>query len=179
MRKNAERLLLSALVLLLMAYGCATKRYVGPTSGTAADVQASTARAIDRAVSHLPTKPFCGKRIKIKVCALTPKFGNESPEEAYIKSSLAAKLEKEGARVVEKDEDIYLMVRVRAVGAVRTRRDLPPLLYVEAISALADMNIRAIKRGELTAVMDTNIRGKSRTLETYLFYILGPIYHRQ
>lgn len=167
---------LSIACVLLLAAGCATRRYVGPTTGRSADMQKATSAALDNAVESLSFAKFAGKRCVVTVASLAENFGGESPENAAIRGAFAEKLARDGVRVVSDPAraDLRLAVRARVVGVNVVRRDFPPFYYRETTTAIVDLRTTVFEPGEWKILEQRDARVLLHLAQSYWFYIIGP-----
>ena len=82
----------------VVSFGCASKVYVGPSSGRSAENQLLISRAADEAFKSLDLGEFGGKKVHLEVYGLAAKASTQGPEEAFIANHLVEKLGKAKAR---------------------------------------------------------------------------------
>ncbi|MEW6489178.1 MAG: hypothetical protein AB1578_14820 [Thermodesulfobacteriota bacterium] len=167
-----QRVLLAA-ILLAVASGCATNRYVGPTSGRSADAQWGVSRALDRALESLDWGVARDKAAAVTVATLTESYGGRSAEERYLEEAARRRLREEGARVTGGEAaELEVVVLARVLGVNRTRRDFIPLYYSELVEGVAEVDVLFVTATE-TRVQSRSAAAARR--RSYLFYMFGPI----
>lgn len=168
--------LLFLAVALLATTGCATRRYVGPTTGRSADMQRATSTALDRAVQSASFTQYAGKRCTLEVVSLAENFGGESPENAAIRGAIAEKLARDGVIVASEpgQADLRLSVRARVVGVNVVRRDFPPMFYRETTTAVVDLHMTFYSRGDWKILEQRDARERLHLAQMYWLYFIGP-----
>lgn len=163
-------------VALIATAGCATRRYVGPTTGRSADMQKATSMALDKAVQSASFAKYSGKRCTLEVVSLAENFGGESPENAAIRGALVEKLVRDGVIVEPGDgqSDLRLSVRARVVGVNVVRRDFPPVFYRETTTAVVDLHMTLFSRGDWKILEQRDARERLHLAQMYWLYIIGP-----
>lgn len=177
MRDPLPRLaILAAAFALLAAGGCATKRYVGPTTGRSADMQRATSAALDKALRSQSFAGLAGKRCLLDVVSLAENFGGESPENMALRGAFAEKLLQEGVVVVTDpaQAEVRLAVRARVVGVNVVRRDFPPLYYRESTQAAVDLHVTAYDARDAKILDQKDLRGGADLAQSYYLYMIGP-----
>lgn len=118
----------AGVLLVLLMQGCATKRYVGPTSGRSADLQRAVSASLDNIVRGFSFAPYAGRSCFLEVVSLAENSGGTSPENESIGALFAERLAMDGVRTVPDPgkADLHMIVRARTVGVNVVRRDLPP-----------------------------------------------------
>ena len=173
---KAPRLLITLLALL--AAGCATNRYVGPTSGRSAQVQESTAVAIEKALEKLPWERLGGRTIAVRVASLTERSGGRSPEEDYLEEAVLVRGASAGTTPARNGAvpDVEIRVLARALGVSRTRRDFIPLYYAEVVDGVADLRVSAYRQeaGRSALLWSQDVAGRAYRRKAYIFYMFGP-----
>jgi hypothetical protein len=168
-------ILFLALALFVTA-GCATRRYVGPTTGRSADMQKATSAALDKAVESISFAQYAGKRCTLEVVSLAENFGGESPENAVLRGTLAERLVRDGVILSPDEEpsDLHLAVRGRVVGVNVVRRDFPPVFYRETTTAVVDLRMTLYSRGDWKILEQRDVRERLHLAQMYWLYIIGP-----
>ena len=172
------RTMVGLLVLgMLFLPACATKRYWGPSMGRAADSQFTPVEALEKAIRFLSYEPYRGKSVWIDVFTLTDRFGEESPEERFLRAWMNEKLVAQGARIAAQrgSAEVLLDVKARVFGIHQTRRDFIPLLYWEGTDGLVDLRLTAYAKGSMEIIYTQDLQAEARYREYYIFYIIGPI----
>jgi hypothetical protein len=164
----------------ILASGCATKIYQGPTSGRGAEQQLAVSASAEEAFATFKVEPYAGKRVAIRVYGLTERGGGASAEEDYVKNLLTEKLFRKGVAVVEdlKAAELLLAVSLNAAGADVIRRDVPFVYHHTTFRGLVEAKVVAyeLKDRTLASIVDTQLVGHSVTYrEVYIFYMIGPI----
>ncbi len=168
----------------LVATGCATKIYQGPTSGRGAEQQLAVAASADAAFADLDAKPFAAKRVAIEVYGLTEKLEGLSPEEGFVRNLLIEKLAEAGATVVERraDAELLLTVGLEAAGVDVIRRDLPLIYHHTTFRGLVRARLVTYRLGEQgigggsgAIVSVREVERQAIYREIYIFYLIGPI----
>lgn len=170
--------LLALLLAALLSSACATKRYIGPTSGRSADSQLATSYALDKVLSSATSlSALSGKRVYIEAFSLTEHQGEErSPEEHLLAAWFSEKLRQQGTQVVERKEEAeaVLSIAAKAMGVDVVRRDFPPIIYIESTRGLVDLHLAAFDpQGKILFTEDK--REKAVFRDYYLFYLFGPL----
>lgn len=163
-------------VALLAAGGCATKRYVGPTTGRSADMQKATSAALDKALQSQSFAGLAGKRCLLDVVSLAENYGGESPENMALRGAFAEKLAQDGAAVAADpaQADVRISVRARVVGVNVVRRDFPPLYYRETTQAAVDLHVTVYDAPGAKILDRKDLRGAASLAQSYYLYIVGP-----
>jgi len=170
--------LLALLLAALLSSACATKRYIGPTSGRSADSQLATSYALDKVLSSATSlSALSGKRVYIEAFSLTEHQGEErSPEEHLLRAWFSEKLRQQGTQVADRKEEAeaVLSIVAKAMGVDVVRRDFPPIIYIESTRGLVDLHLAAFDpQGKILFTEDK--RGKAVFRDYYLFYLFGPL----
>jgi hypothetical protein len=170
----------AVLLGLVSAAGCATNRYVGPTSGRSSESQAAVASAVDKALSKLDLRELQGRTVVVRAAALTERAGGRSPEEVYLEEAVLQKALASGARPASGVPEVEVRVLARAVGVTRTRRDLIPLYYAEVVDGVADLRVAAYRAAgeERGLLWERAVLGRSQRRSSYYLYIFGPVASR-
>ncbi|MHC4660066.1 MAG: hypothetical protein ACYS8W_00130 [Planctomycetota bacterium] len=159
-----------------VSFGCASKIYVGPSSGRSAENQLLISRAADEAFKDLDLGEFKGKNVHLAVYGLAAKASAQGPEEAFIANHLVERLGKARARIVQRreDADIVLTVSLRIAGVDIVRRDFYYTYRHTTIRGVVEARIVGYdnKSGEIVFTRDA--LGVVVSRERYLFYIIGP-----
>lgn len=175
-RSQGMRFVLILTLALFATTGCATRRYVGPTTGRSADMQRATSLALDNAVQSASFAGYRGKSCFVEVVSLAENFGGESPENAVIRGAFAEKLAMDGL-IVPPDPDqaeFLLSVRARAVGVNVVRRDFIPVFYRETTTSLVDLRMTLYSRKDWTILEQRDVRGQVHLARMYWLYFIGP-----
>ena len=174
--RGLMRGLLLAGMVALLATGCATRRYVGPTTGRSADMQKAISLALDNVVDGLSFERYAGKRCQLEVVSLAEGFGRESPENEVLRAAFAHRLARGGVTVTQDPAgaDMRLSVRARVVGVNVIRRDLPLLYYRETVSAVVDFHATAYSLPDGKILEQRDDRRRLHLANSYWFYIIGP-----
>ncbi len=171
-------------LVLVLAVGCATKIYEGPTSGRAAEAQVAISLAADSALEAFDAEPYRAQAVAVEVYGLTEKLEGYSPEEGYLRSLVVRKLVQAGARVVEgrADADILLAISLDAAGVDVIRRDLPLIYHHTTFRGLVRGRAVAYslrERAVTGIIAATGFSRESIYREIYIFYVFGPITTRE
>ncbi len=163
-------------LIALMASSCATKRYWGPSMGRSADSQFAPVDALEKALKTASFEKYRGKAFWIEVYSLTDRTGEESAEERFLRSWLAEKAAAQGCRIApsKAQADIWLDVKARVFGVDQVRRDFIPLVYMESTRGSADLHFTYYDRESGKILQTEDLKGKSRYLEYYIIYMIGP-----
>lgn len=174
---GAGACLLAAVLAASIAAGCATRRYVGPTTGRSADMQKATSLALEDALRTVSFAKIAGKKCFVEVVSLAESRAGESPENAVIRGMLAERLVRDGVFVVSGHEDaeVRLSVRARSLGVNTVRRDFPPLYYRETTTGTCDLHATVYAVPGWTTLDQWDARGKVHLAQSYWFYIVGPV----
>lgn len=174
--RGLMRGLLLAGMVALLATGCATRRYVGPTTGRSADMQKAISLALDNVVDGLSFERYAGKRCHLEVVSLAESFGRESPENEVLRAAFAHRLARGGVTVTQDPAgaDMRLSVRARVVGVNVIRRDFPLLYYRETVSAVVDFHATAYSLPDGKILEQRDDRRRLHLANSYWFYIIGP-----
>jgi len=164
------------LPVFLLLTACATKRYVGPVSGVASDIQRTLGSALGKATEHLNFSAYRDKKVFLEVVTLTPRAGMHSPEENFIQSWLEEKLIQNGVKAVSSlsEADLRLVVLGKVFGVDRRRRDLFPFYYSEKTTGQVQLHLTFYEQptGRLLASEDT--AGSAEYSEIFWIYMFGP-----
>lgn len=163
-------------VALLATTGCATRRYVGPTTGRSADMQKAASAALDKAIQSSSFASYAGKRCTLEVVSLAENFGGESPENAVLRGAFAERLARDGV-IVAPDSgpaDLRLSVRARVVGVNVVRRDFPPVFYRETTTAVVDLHVTVYSRADWKILEQRDLRERLHLAQMYWIYFIGP-----
>jgi len=168
---------LFGLFVLILFPACATKRYWGPSMGRSADSQFTPVEALEKATRSLSFERYRGKAIWVESYTLTDRFGEDSPEERFLRAWMNEKLASQGARpAARKDQaDIILEARAKVFGVHQTRRDFIPLIYWEATDGMVDLHLAAYERESGKFLHAEDLKAEVKYREYYIFYIIGPI----
>jgi len=166
----------ACLLLLFLAQGCATKRYVGPTSGRSADLQRAISAALDNIVRGFSFSPHAGRSCLVEVVSLAENFGGTSPENELIGALFSEQLARDGIRTMPDSSkaDLHMIVRVRTVGVNVVRRDLPFLFYRESTRAVVDLRITLLSVPDGKILEQRDATRNYVLAQTYWLYIIGP-----
>jgi len=166
-----------SLLLFLILTACATKRYEGPVSGIASDVQWAMSSALGKATERLNFSAYKGRKVFLDVVTLTPHSGMNSPEENFIQSRLKEKLARDGVKAVTSlgEADLRLVILGRVFGVDRRRRDLFPIYYSEKTTGQVQLHLTFYEQptGRLMASEDTEVSAEYSE-SFWIFYIIGP-----
>lgn len=167
---------LCLILILILASGCATERYIGPTHGRSAGFQIATTNAFGKVLNKISFDLYQGKDVYIEVFTLTERYADKSPEEEYIKSWIAEKVVQNGGRVVDSETngDIKLSILARSIGINKTRRDLLPIYYGELTKGIVDLHITAYDTKKNIILFTSDEKDTSTYREAYFFYMIGP-----
>lgn len=170
------------IALALLAAGCATNRYVGPTSGRSSLVQESTAAAVEKALEKITWDDLRGKTVTVRAASLTERFGGRSPEEVFLEEAILEKAVAAGAKRAEEGAapDVEIHALARAIGVTRTRRDFILLYYAESVDGVADLRVSAYRRnGTGTSLLwSRDVSGEAYRRKAYVLYMFGPMHTR-
>jgi hypothetical protein len=160
----------------LLFGGCASKVYVGPSSGRGAENQMLISRAADQAFKKTDFTKFADKKIFLQVFGLAAKAAAQSPEESFISNHLLEQLSRAGARVVPKMEnaDLHLTVSLRIAGVDIVARDFYYTYHHTSIRGVVEAHMAwyDVKTGKLVDTEDA--LGVIFYRERYWLYIFGP-----
>jgi len=160
----------------LLFTGCASKVYVGPSSGRGAENQMLISRAADEAFKKTDFAKFADKKIFLQVFGLAAKAAAQSPEESFIANLLRERLSLAGARVVPRlgDSDFHLTVALRIAGVDIVTRDFYYTYHHTTIRGVVEAHMAwyDAKTGKLIDTDDA--LGAIIYRERYWFYIFGP-----
>jgi hypothetical protein len=164
------------LLVLILAGGCATQRYVGPTSGRSAGMQRSTSEAAEKAAATLSWSRYAGKRCFLEIHSLADSYGKESPEDAILRALLVERLARDGVITVADvaSADLSLSIRARVLGVDVVRRDFPLLYYRETTTAEADLHSVMYDARSGAILEQGDARARLSLSRSYIFYIFGP-----
>lgn len=179
-KKKMYRLLQGAglvALVFLVAVGCATKRYWGPSMGRSADSQFTPVDALEKALKLASFEKYREKAFWVEVYSLTDRTGEESAEERFLRSWLGEKIVAQGGRMARSkpEADILLDAKARVFGVNQTRRDFIPLVYMESTHGLVDLHLTYYERGSGKILQTEDLKGEARYLEYYILYMIGPI----
>ena len=162
--------------VLVLAAGCATRRYVGPTTGRSADMQIAVSMALDNVLSSVSFDKFAGEKCFLEVFSLAETFGGESPENAVIRGAFAERLARDGVLLVTDPAtaEIRLSVRARVIGVNIIRRDFPPLYYRETTTAVVDLHMVVYSGPDRKLRDQLDARRRLHLAQSYILYIIGP-----
>lgn len=153
--------------------GCATNRYVGPTSGRSADTQWGVSRAVDQALGAVDWERVRGRTAGVSVATLTESYGGQSAEEGYLEAAVRGRVLAAGARLAEGGPpEVEVRVLARVLGVNRTRRDFIPLYYSELLEGVAELDVVFLENGGIATERRSATASRRRT---YLFYMFGPL----
>ncbi len=111
-----------AAILAVLVAGCATRVTQTKRSGTEQDL---LVQSLERALAHLDLSRFSGKRVALKLYALTD-------DQAFASEFATARLEAQGAEVVpdatKADVRLKIFARVLAVDQGQSFVGIPPLV---------------------------------------------------
>jgi hypothetical protein len=163
-----------------LAAGCATKVYIGPTSGRGAEPQLAISLSAERAFAALDVAPYRGKRVAVEVYGLTERLERDSPEEAFVRGLLVERLLRGGAMVAASrdDADMLMAVTLRSAGVDVVRRDFPPVYHHTTFEGVTSAQVIGyVLRGKAATAIASIARCEGTAIyrEIYLFYIVGPI----
>jgi len=160
--------------IVFTACGCASKIYVGPTTGISAEGQVVLQRALEDVIDGLELDKFKKKRVRVELYG-GPGVLGVAARRTLIYSLIANRLLKEGARL-EDDHgaDCILSVSVLAYGVDVVRRDLPPFYHHTSFRGTAAL--RAVAYVPATFQILSTVQAGSTWVwrERYWFYVLGP-----
>ncbi|TET33783.1 MAG: hypothetical protein E3J72_15925 [Planctomycetota bacterium] len=168
--------ILCVLVCSLLFGGCASKKYVGPSSGRGAENQMLISRAVDQAFKKTDFTKFADKKIYLQVCGLAAKAAAQSPEESFISNHLLEKLSRAGARVVPRmeDADLHLTVALRIAGVDIVARDFYYTYHHTSIRGVVEAHMVGYDARTGKIVYTEDALGVILYRERYWFYIFGP-----
>lgn len=168
--------LLAAVLAASVAAGCATRRYVGPTTGRSADMQRATSLALEDALRPVSFAKIAGKKCLVEVVSLAESRAGESPENAVARGILAEKLVRDGVVVVSDPSaaEVRLSVRARSLGVDTLRRDFPLLYYRETTTGTCDLHATLYSAPGWTILDQWDARARVHLAQVYWFYIVGP-----
>jgi len=159
--------------LVVALAGCATNRYVGPTSGRSADTQWGVSRAADLALGAVNWEPLRGRTAQVSVATLTESSGGQSAEERYLEEAVKGRVLAAGALPPRGGApEVEVRVLARVLGVNRTRRDFIPLYYSELVEGVAELDVVFLSSGRLDSERRSATACRRRT---YLFYMFGPM----
>jgi hypothetical protein len=165
-----------ALLAALLLAGCATSRYIGPTSGRSSESQAAMASAVESALSKLDLGALAGRSIAIRAASLTERAAGRSPEEEFLEEAVLQKALAQGALVADEAPEVEVRVLARALGVTRTRRDFIPLYYAEVVEGVADLRVSAYRTAGAarSLLWEQPVQARTHRRKAYYFYIFGP-----
>jgi hypothetical protein len=165
---------------LLILTACATKRYAGPVSGVASDVQETLSSALGKAAQGLNFSAQSGRRVFLEVVTLTPRIGMHSPEENFIQSWLEEKLALDKVKVVSSlgNADLRLVVLAKVFGVDRRRRDLFPIYYSEKTTGQVQLHLTFYDQPTGRLLSSEDATGFAEYSEVFWFYMFGPFSSR-
>lgn len=171
-----ETPLLFILVLILLG-GCATQRYVGPTSGRSAGMQRTTSMAAEKAAAELSWSRYAGKKCFLEIHSLAESYGGESPEDGMLRALLVERLARDGVTAAPDAAaaDLLLSIRARVLGVDVVRRDFPPLYYRETTAAEADLHAAMYDARSGAILEQGDGRARLSRSWSYILYIFGPL----
>ncbi len=171
-----KRFLFAVLFCLLVPSGCATKRYVGPTSGRSADMQRGITYSLDNIIRGFSFSSYAGKACFLEVVSLAENFGGVSPENEMIGALFAEQFARDGVRRVAESgkADLHMIVRARTIGVNVIRRDLPFLIYRETTRAVVDLRMTLISVPDGKIIEQEDSARAYFLAQTYWLYIFGP-----
>lgn len=177
MRRIPLGLVFFALCLCLLFPACATKRYWGPSMGRSADSQFTPVEALEKAAKSSSFDCYRSKTVWVDVYTLTDRFGEESPEERFLRAWMNEKLAAQGTRLAAQrgQAEVILEVRARVFGIHQTRRDFIPIIYWEATDGLVDLHLTAYEKESGKILSTEDMKAEAKYREYYIFYIIGPI----
>jgi hypothetical protein len=172
--------IVAAFLALLASAGCASKIYIGPTSGRGAEQQLAVSTSAHRAFRGFDVEPLRGRAVAVEVYGLADKLEGLSPEEGFVRSLLVRRLVESGARVVEarSEADTLVSVSLDAAGVDVIRRDFPPIYHHTTFRGLTRgrLVVYTLREGSVVASTSASpFSGEAIFRESYIFYVFGPI----